>query len=221
MKDDLNISPAYQHFLDFFTLTQLERLQGLDSSYFSSMTSEEKNKAFNYLKSNPNFTHHLENLRGLYLCDSEKAINLFKEELKKEPKRYPEQRDNDIIMHGRVFMSGYVCNYNPTKENINDLVSLDVRSSNEEVRSLKYQLIPSSPTTTEAINYLKETTIDEKSTLPAATSTSTLMAMYGLKFKMNDKNYLKIYRGLRSLEKKENLAALKRLESLKEPVLIV
>jgi len=221
MKDDFNISPAYQHFLDFFTLTQLERLQGLDSSYFSAMTDEERVQAFNYLKSDKNFPYYLENLRGLYLCDSEKAIKLFKDELKKEPKKYQTQHGNDMVIHGRVFMSGYVCNFNPTKENINDLVSLDVRSSNEEVRSLKYQLIPSSPTTIEALNYLKETTIGEKSTLPAATSTSTLMAMYGLKFNMNDENYLKIYRGLRSSEKKENLIALKKLESCKEPQLIV
>ena len=43
-------SPAYQRFLDFFTLTQRERLEGLDAGYFSVMTEEEKASAFEYLK---------------------------------------------------------------------------------------------------------------------------------------------------------------------------
>lgn len=215
-----NHSPAYQRFLDFFNLTQRERLEGLDASYFSVMTEEEKSSAFEYLKNEFHFEYHQENLRGLYLCNPERAILLFKETLKKEIEKYPTQHGNDMVLGGRVFMSGYVCNTEPTEENINNLISLDVSKSNEDVRNLKYQLIPISPTTTEAINYLKEAAITETATLPAASSISALMSMYGLKFDMNDQNYIKIYRGLRSSEKKEKLAALKKLNDFNEPVLV-
>lgn len=218
---DIDKSPAYQRFLDFFTLTQRARLEGLDAGYFSEMTDEEKDLAFAHLKNKPDFEFYPERLRGLYLCNTEKSIALFKEILKTDIPIYEMQQDNDLVLHGRVFMSGYVCNIEPTKENINNLISLDVSKSNEDVRNLKYQLIPISPTTTEAVNYLKEAAIIETATLPAASSISALMSMYGLKFDINDENYLKIYRGLRSSEKEEKLAAIKKLDNFKAPVIVV
>lgn len=216
-------SPAYQHFLNFFKLTGRERLDGLDKSYFSEMTEEEKECAFEYLKNESNFEHHLENLRGLYSCNPEKAILLFKETLKKEIEIYPTRHGNDMVLGGRVFMAGYVCNIEPTTKNINNLVSIDVSKARDDVRNLKYRLIPSSPTTFEAIDFLKNSLNDELK-MPDADSASvtaklTLMSIYGVEFDMNDKNYMSISRGLMSADENEKIAALKKLERLQKPVL--
>lgn len=225
MKNISNYSPAYQHFLDFFKLTQRERLEGLDRSYFSAMTEEEKNNAFEFLKSQPDFECFSETLRGLYLCHPEKAIDLFKFLLKKEIKKYEIQRDNDLELYGRVFMSGYVCNTEPTKENINNLVSIDVSNSNDDVRNLKYQLIPTSPTTLEAIACLKNALNDElkktDSDSPLSTAKITLMSIYGVEFSLTDENYKKIYRALSSTNSSEKIAAIKKLEAFQNPILAV
>jgi hypothetical protein len=39
---------SYQQFLDFFSMRNKERLDGLDESYFTSMTKEETARAFDY-----------------------------------------------------------------------------------------------------------------------------------------------------------------------------
>jgi hypothetical protein len=215
----------YQHFLDFFKLTGRDRFEGLDKGYFSAMTEEEKNDAFEFLKSQPDFECFSETLYGLYLCDPEKAINLFKDLLKKEIKVYEIQRDNDLELHGRVFMAGYVCNIETTKTNINNLVSIDVSKARDDVRNLKYRLIPSSPTTLEAIDFLKNALKDElkrpdtDSATATATAKLTLMSTYGVEFDMNDKNYMSISLGLMSSNEEERLSAFKKLESFQKPVL--
>jgi hypothetical protein len=99
------------------------------------MTNEERDLAFSHLKSEPHFEYFQENLRGLYLCNPEKAILLFKDLLKKTPEKYPTQHGNDMVIGGRVFMSGYVCNTETTKENINNLVSINVSNSDDDVRN--------------------------------------------------------------------------------------
>lgn len=219
MKIEPNNSPAYQRFLDFFKLTQRERLEGLDSSYFAAMTDDEKNRAFDYLKNEPNFEYYPECLRGLYLCDSEKAINLFKDLMKNEATIYETQRDNDLVLDGRIFMSGYICNIEPTKANINRLVELNVAASNRYVRNRKYQLTPSRPTTLEAIEFLKNVIMSESEQLPLASAVNTFMSIFGLEFDMNDEGYKKIYRGLIGTDLSEKQAAIKKLEGLNEPML--
>lgn len=40
---------AYQNFLDFFSMHNKERLDGLSEIYFAEMTQQEKGMAFNHL----------------------------------------------------------------------------------------------------------------------------------------------------------------------------
>src|SRR5690554_8101296 len=70
------MSESFKRFLDFFKLTQRERLDGLDKSYFDPMTSEEKAAAFDLLK--PSVDKSEESVRGIYLCNPDEAIILFK-----------------------------------------------------------------------------------------------------------------------------------------------
>src|SRR5687768_6339426 len=112
-------SAAYQRFLDFFSLSQRERLDGLDTTYFSAMTDAERDRAFEYLKNG--FEVSEENIRGLYLCDREKALALFKKTLAQPVKAGNSKAENDAALMGRVLMAGYVCNAEPTAENIDFL----------------------------------------------------------------------------------------------------
>lgn len=40
---------AYQNFLDFFSMYNKERLDGISESYFTEMTTEERHMAFDFL----------------------------------------------------------------------------------------------------------------------------------------------------------------------------
>lgn len=51
-------------------------MDGLNKSYFDPMSQEEKALAFDILKKSVSTSE--ESVRGLYLCDSDKAIDLFK-----------------------------------------------------------------------------------------------------------------------------------------------
>lgn len=194
MSNSQSYSPTYQKFLDFFSLTQRARLDGLDSTYFSSMSEAEKDMAFEYLKDG--FEISEERLRGLYLCDAKKALLLFKDTLRQPVKKGSNKREDEAILMNRVLMAGYICNANPTQENINILVSLDVASGSEDTRSAFYECIPIEPTTSKAISRLVEGVLTEVDRLALASAASKLMASYGMLFDMRDNEYKRIYRGL-------------------------
>jgi hypothetical protein len=209
------ISPAYKHFLSFFKLTQRERLDGLDASYFSELTPEEKCNAFEYLKDK--FDISTESIRGLYLCDPERAIVLFKETTKPPLKPRKNSWENEAVFMGRVMMSGYICNVEPTKENIDYLADFEIFDKDEDIRNTLYKLIPSSPTTEKALSLLKKAIFFESERLTSASSIMTLMSIYGLLFDMNDENYKKIYQGLRSEDVKLKQVTIEKLEKYYAP----
>jgi len=71
------MSDVYKRFEDFFNGVGRERLDGLDVSYFSKMTEDEKRKAFDKLKEN--YWDSTEAIKGLYLINEDKALVLFVE----------------------------------------------------------------------------------------------------------------------------------------------
>lgn len=202
--------------LDFFTLIQRERLDGLDATYFSPMTDAERDMAFEYLKDG--FEASEENIRGLYLCDPDKAIALFKKTLARPGKVGNSHAENDAILMGRVLMAGYVCNDESSAENIDTLANLDVMGGSEDVRNAFYKQIPSKPTTAKALSRLANGVMVETERLPRSAAVMKLMASYGLLFNMNDDNYKRIYRGLLDKDLKVKKAHLKELEKIDNPV---
>jgi hypothetical protein len=205
------ISPAYKHFLSFFKLTQRERLDGLDASYFSELTPEEKYNAFEYLKDK--FDISTESIRGLYLCDSEKAIALFKETITSPLKPRKNSWENEAAFMGRVMMSGYICNVEPTKENIDYLADFDIFDKNGDIRSTLYKLLPSKPTTKRAINFLEKAVLFENvDDFPSGSAIDTYLSTYGFEFDMNDKNYLKIFKNLLSDDIEERKSTIEKIK---------
>lgn len=209
MSNSQSYSAIYQNFIDFFSLRQRSRLDGLDATYFSPMSAAEKDMAFEYLKNG--FEISEERLRGLYLCNPDKALALFKDALSLPEKKGSNKREDEAILMNRVLMAGYICNADPTQENIDALVSLDVASGSEDTRSAFYEWIPKKPTTSKAISRLVEGVLKEVNRMVLASAASKLMASYGMLFNMHDNEYKRIYRGLISSDitiKKQHIQAL-------------
>ncbi|WP_229261515.1 hypothetical protein [Duganella margarita] len=67
---------AYQRFLDFFEMSNKERLDGLNELYFSEMTPEERAKAFDHLIKMAGGGE--ESVNGLFIADAERAAPIVK-----------------------------------------------------------------------------------------------------------------------------------------------
>lgn len=206
---------SYQRFLNFFELSQRERLDGLDQSYFSNMTMEEKEMAFQYLERD--FEISEESLKGMYLCFPDRAIAKFKEALKKPRYQKESKREDDALLMCRILMAGYICNAEPTAENINRLANIDVSNENEAIRTMLYKMIPSNPTSEAALETLENAILTEKDRLPASTAIIKFMASYNLLFDMNDSTYKKIYRGLMSDLHSDKTSMITTLKANRDP----
>jgi hypothetical protein len=69
---------GYQNFLDFFSMHNKERLDGLSESYFTEMTQEERGKAFNYLLRLVEAGGDEESINGLFRADRTRAVEPVK-----------------------------------------------------------------------------------------------------------------------------------------------
>jgi hypothetical protein len=65
---------AYQNFLDFFSMCNKERLDGLCESHFTGMTSHERARAFDYLLELIKAGGSEETINGLFIADHGRAI---------------------------------------------------------------------------------------------------------------------------------------------------
>lgn len=185
MTRNQNVSSAYQRFLDFFNLTQRERLEGLNSSHFEPMSQTEKKQAFELLKSN--FERSTENIKGLYLCCPAEAIALFKKTIK-QPIDYKENKwENDSIRRGLIVMIGYVAQIEPTKENINRLVTFDIQRLNKDARRELYNLTPSRPTTTQVVEFMEKAIFYEAACdNPVDGAVELYLSFFGISFDPQD-----------------------------------
>jgi hypothetical protein len=73
---------VYQHFLDFFSRRDKERLDGLNEGYFAGMTPDERNRAFEYLLRLVDAGGGAESVHGLFIADWERATTVLKQLLK-------------------------------------------------------------------------------------------------------------------------------------------
>jgi hypothetical protein len=192
-----DISPAYQKFLNFFKLTQRKRLDGLDSTYFSEMTEEEIDKAFEHLKDK--FEGSLESIRGLYLCNPDRAISLFKKTLKAPMENRNNKREQEALTLGRVTMAGYICNTEPTKENIDYLANFDIKKLDNDSRSAIYKLLPRNPTTLNAVKLLEQGVLfEDPNDDPSGSAVTAFLQTFGIELDIYDNNYKALAKNLYS-----------------------
>ena len=69
---------AYQNFLNFFSMHNKERLDGLSENYFIEMTPEERRMAFDYLLKRVETGGTEESVNGLFRADSNRAVEPIK-----------------------------------------------------------------------------------------------------------------------------------------------
>jgi len=73
---------AYQNFLDFFSMHNKERLDGLNEIYFIAMTPAERAMAFDYLLERVARGGTEESVHGLFLADPVRAVDVTERLLK-------------------------------------------------------------------------------------------------------------------------------------------
>jgi hypothetical protein len=73
---------AYQNFLDFFSMHNKERLDGLSESYFSAMSPEERVRAFEYMQVHLAAGGTEEIIHGLFRADPDRAAEVVEPLLK-------------------------------------------------------------------------------------------------------------------------------------------
>ncbi len=185
------VSENFKRFLDFFNLKQRERLDGLDKSYFDPMTPEEKSEAFAFLKAHVEVSE--ENIRGIYLCDPDRAIALFKSLIPKELPKTRSKREKEAFVDCKVLMAGIIANEELSEESINRLISLQQQTVSAANRANVYKQIPNIATTEKAIEFLKKSLIEENDVDPLSFAIDTFLSLHGIKFTFRDENYRKIY----------------------------
>ena len=208
-------SPAgLARFYAFFEKFGTERLNGLDSSYFQDLTAAERAEAWAYLKDG--FEVSDERIRGLYLLDPLKAVELFQRAVQSpvEDSSYPAKRQATEL--SRVLMLRCIVAQQPSVESINKLASL-VNSEFPKVRSLVMQSLPTKQITPEAVDAIKSVVFTEVDEIALTTAVTKLMAIHGMEFSAKDPTYKSIYVGLSSDNVDVKKKAMAKLTELGTP----
>lgn len=208
-------SPAgLARFYAFFEKFGTERLNGLDSSYFQDLTASEKAEAWAYLEDG--FEVSDERIRGLYLLDPARAVQLFQVAVQTpvEDSPYPAKRQAAEL--SRVLMLRCIVTQQPSAESLNGLALL-ANSEFPKVRSAVMQSLPTKQITPEAVDAIKSVVFTEVDEIALTTAVTKLMAIHGMEFSAKDPTYKSIYAGLSSENVENKKRAMARLAELGAP----
>lgn len=203
------LEPLYRFFETYGT----DRLSGLNESYFRDLNASEKAEAWNFLMKRGLSE---ETIKGLYLLDKDRAITVMSESLAlpMEVSSYPAEQEE--LEKARLLMISYVNSVDPSEEYIAAMCDF-ARSKFESVRALFAQSLPEHKITPDAVEALKGMVFTETETIPLSSAITKLMAIHGLEFDSHDPLYRSIYTALRSEELKAKIAAIRRLELIRQP----
>jgi hypothetical protein len=195
---------AYQNFLDFFSMYNKERLDGLSESYFTTMTHEEREMAFNYLLRLVEAGGTEESVNGLFRADSSRAAIQAKR----------------LLEAGKLNDEAQIAAaWNLTKiESDESLLPIFIRfiaGANGRLRAKAAYYVPAKMFTNELKLSLQGMIRTETEQLARIHSVDKLLQCYGVTEESVDRNrYLKLYRGLHSDDLRIKEAAFKDLDSL-------
>ncbi|MEJ7805226.1 MAG: hypothetical protein WKG03_04820 [Telluria sp.] len=205
-----NLGPFYQ----FFETYGSERLNGLNESHFTGLTTAEKEEAWNYLKDR--FESSDERISGMYKLDPSRALVLFKEALKKPIESSPYAASREAIEECRIMLLRFVYSIEPDKQYV-DAMTVFAHSEFENVRFLFAKAAPIYQVTPEVVAALKGMIFTETEQLPLSAAISKYMVIHGMDFNARDPLYKSIYMSLRSDDPKTKMAAMRRLEESYAP----
>jgi hypothetical protein len=198
----------------FFDKTGSERLQGLDPSYFSGLSQNEKEEAWNFLSDR--FALSTDTISGLFLLDQNRAVSAFKKEIDApiSASLFPEQRENREEC--RLLMLQYINSVEPDVKYVMAMNEF-AASEFEDVRTLFVQSIPTHGVTSETVDALKAIIFTETEILPRVAAIQKFMLLHGMDFDRKNPLYKSLYKSLSSDDPKEKLAAMARLEDMQGP----
>lgn len=195
---------AYQDFLEFFSMHNKERLDGLDESYFTAMNEQERNLAYTYLLKLVEKGGTEESMNGLFRADFDRATEAASR-LLVEDKLNPEAQ--------------IAAAWNLSKVQDNEgLFQVFARYMSDPDRKLRAKAAYYVPENMDRDN-LKSCLIGmirtETEQLPRIHAVNKILALYGVsKSSIGEKIYREIYSGLHSDELRDKEQAFGKLEAL-------
>jgi hypothetical protein len=195
---------AYQNFLDFFSMHNKERLDGLSETYFAGMTQQERTMAFNYLLKMVRAGGSEESVNGLFLADSKQARPIVSELLQNEILR----DEAKIAAAWNLFRS------HPDASLIPIFVDL-MSSADKRIRAKAAYYVPCGIVVPELISGLQGMIRTETDTLASINATNKILECYGItRDSVGKEEFSRLYRGLRSDELKDKERAFSHLKLL-------
>jgi len=197
---------AYQDFLDFFSMHNKERLDGLSESYFTAMTQEEREKAFNHLLKLVEAGGTEESVNGLFRADRSRAVITVKRLLEAG------------ILSGEAQIAAA---WNLCQIQLDDTVLPifihHMAGPDARLRAKAAYYVPAAMFTSELKAALQGMIRTETEQLARIHAVDKLLECYGVTEESLEKNkYLSLYRGLHSEDVRTKEAAFKQLDYIAE-----
>lgn len=194
---------AYQNFLDFFSMHNKERLDGLNEIYFNPMTPDERKMAFNYLLKKVMAGGTEESVNGLFLADEAQAGIEIKKLLENEYLR----EDAQISAAWNLYRS-------TSDPGLFKFFIAAISSSDERIRAKAAYYIPAEKSP-EVISALKGMIRTETDLLASINATNKILECYGItRDSVTKEEFSKLYKGLRNDEQRIREGTLKKLDFL-------
>ncbi|WUR14618.1 hypothetical protein E7V67_005800 [[Empedobacter] haloabium] len=189
---------TYQKFLDFFSMHNKERLDGLTSAYFDGMAQDERKRAYDFLFARVVSGGVEEDVNGIFMADSGKAMKDMAVLLNAK------QLGNiaEIVVAGHMAAAGVNMDLLP--------IFINAMSSPErELRELGARYVPATvePNVLNGLQGMVRTETDRRLLIQAATK---LLQCFDLSVHTIDKDeYIDLFNDLLSneIEKKERALA--------------
>jgi hypothetical protein len=195
---------AYQNFLDFFSMRNKERLDGLSESYFTPMTREERGMAFEFLLKRVEKGGTEESVNGLFRADERRAIEPIKRLLASG------------ALNGEAQIAAAWNLYRIERDP--GLLSIFVRFMSDpdtELREKAAYYVPSDQLTSELKSALQGMIRTETDQTASINAVNKLLACYEVTRESVDKEtFSSFYRGLRIDDPAMKETTFKRLDSL-------
>lgn len=193
---------AYQNFLDFFSMHNKERLDGLSYSYFTAMTAEERGKAFDFLLSMVESGGDEESVHGLFRADPVRAVAPVKHLLE----------SNGLIGEAQIAAAWNLWEIEPDDNLLSIFINF-MSSPDEKLREKAAYYVP--PKFTNELKLSLQGMIrTETRRLNCVNAVNKLLDCYGVtKESVGEENYLSIYRELRSENLNNKELAFKQLDT--------
>jgi hypothetical protein len=195
----------------FFQTYGTKRLDGLEESYFFDLNAQGKEEAWEFLKAG--FWSSTERIKGLYILDPCRAVDLFKETLAQPMADSPYSSARKEIESSRLMMLEYVCETEPDKDHIESM-ALFAKSQFEDIHAQFAKNVPAQKTTPNVTDALKTMIFTETESIPRSSAIRKLMAIHGIDFKLDDPLYKSTFLSLWMGSSSEKLAAIKKLEAM-------